>query len=359
MSRKTIKELDPNFAGTELRDGLVWRDIRALGVEGRAFEDTADYYDRLPAKAEKTVRDGVWQLQAHSAGMYVRFVTDAPEIGVRWKLRFPELALSHMPATGVSGVDLYRLENDHYRWAAIGIPAEFPENAATLRAATTDEEQSFILYLPLYNGVESVQIGVPEDKSLTPSPDWPGGPHKPICFYGTSITQGGCAARPGLSYTAIVERALMRPALNFGFSGNAQAEPELAELLSELDPAIYVLDPLPNIPDRVTERMETFVRILRRAHPDTPILLVEHILPRHRSAHEIADPEDGSNGKNVALHLARANLERDGIGNLHLLECDDLLGDDFEGTVDGVHPTDAGFLRMAKAFTDKLRELGF
>ena len=358
MTNKTIKELDPNFAGRELRDGLEWLDIRALGVEGRAFEDTADYYDRLPAKAEQTVRDGIWQLQAHSAGMCVRFLTDAPEIGVRWTLRFPQLAMHHMPATGMSGVDLYRLENDRYRWAAVGIPGEFPDSAATLRAATTVEAQSFILYLPLYNGVESVQIGVPEDKSLTPAPDWPGGPHKPICFYGTSITQGGCASRPGLSYAAIVERALMRPALNFGFSGNAQAEPELAELLAELDPAVYVLDPLPNIPDRVTERMETFVRILRRAHPDTPILLVESILPRFMSPGEIADPADHWNRMSADLREARENLERDGIGNLHTLEAGVLLGDDFEGTVDGVHPTDAGFLRMAEAFTAKLREMG-
>jgi len=359
MTNKTIKDLDPNFASKELRDGLEWLDIRALGVEGRAFEDTADYYDRLPAKAQEMVRDGIWQLQAYSAGMYVRFLTDAPEIGVRWTLRFPELAMHHMPATGVSGVDLYRLENDRYRWAAVGIPGEFPDSAATLRAATRDEEQSFILYLPLYNGVESVQIGVPPDKSLTPAPDWPGGPHKPICFYGTSITQGGCAPRPGLSYTAIVERTLMRPALNFGFSGNGQAEPELAELLAELDPSVYVLDPLPNIPGQITERMEAFVRILRRAHPEIPILLVEHILPRYMTVDEIADPEDGWNRRSADLRVARENLERDGIGNLHTLEAGALLGDDFEGTVDGVHPTDAGFLRMAEAFTDRLRELGF
>ena len=113
-------------------DGLRWIDARELGIEGRGFADTAHAYDRLPAGAHGQVIDSVWKLQQHSAGMAVRFSTSAPEVGVRWTLRFPELAMAHMPSSGVSGVDLYASQGGQFRFAGVGIPTGFPDNTARL-----------------------------------------------------------------------------------------------------------------------------------------------------------------------------------------------------------------------------------
>src|SRR5258705_7674130 len=129
-----------------------------------------------------------------------------------------------------------------------------------------------LLHLPLYNGVSSVEIGLPKTATLARTTDRPKDRARPILFYGTSITQGGCASRPGMVHTAILGRRHDRPIINLGFSGNGKMEPELADLLAELDPAVYVLDCLPNMTaEEVEQRVEPFVRTLRKAHPTTPI----------------------------------------------------------------------------------------
>ena len=143
-----------------------------------------------------------------------------------------------------------------------------------------EEEQTYwreyLLYLPLYNGVSSVEIGLPKCSALAKAPPRPEGYERPIVVYGTSITQGGCDSRPGMVHTAILGRRLDRPVVNLGFSGNGKMEPELAALLAELDPAAYVIDCLPNMTaEEVGARVEPFVRALRAARPGTPIVLAE------------------------------------------------------------------------------------
>jgi len=94
---------------------LAWYDIRKFGLEGQGWSDTAAPYDRFPARAEAEVRPAVWNLSRHSAGLCVRFVTDSPEIHARWTLTSSRLAMNHMPATGVSGLDLY-VRTDSGQW---------------------------------------------------------------------------------------------------------------------------------------------------------------------------------------------------------------------------------------------------
>jgi lysophospholipase L1-like esterase len=336
---------------------MSWTDALRLGIEGRGFPDAAHPYDRLPADARGRVSDAVWTLQQHSAGMAVRFRTTSPEIGVRWRLRFPELAMDHMPATGVSGVDLYAQVGGRLRYAGTGRPTEYPVNSTRLPGSGDGQPCTFLLYLPLYNGVESVELEVGDGHGLEAAAP-AASSTRPVCFYGTSIVQGGCASRPGMAYPAIVGRHLGLPTVNLGFSGSGRAEPEIAELLSRLDPAGYVLDPLPNMAtDTVSERMEGMVRALRRAHPDTPILLVEHLrftkLPR-------ADERQGWEEwqrKNDALRDVTVRLANEGLCRIRRLGWQGLIGDDEEGTVDGVHPTDLGFARMAASISGALGAL--
>ena len=147
---------------------------------------------------------------------------------------------------------------------------------ATLASGLPEGRREYLLYMPLYNGVSSVEIGIPADRTIARPAPRAEDRRKPIVFYGTSITQGGCASRPGMVHTAILGRRLDRPVINLGFSGNGVMEPEIATLLAELDPAVYVLDCLPNMTAaQVEQRVEPFVRTLRKAHPSTPIVLAE------------------------------------------------------------------------------------
>lgn len=329
-----------------------WRDARELTVEGKGWADTRDFYDRLPARAEGQVRPPVWHLSRDSAGISVRFVTEATRIAAQWKLRREALAMPHMPATGVSGLDLYVKEQGQWRWLGNGRPTKTIEEKV-LVSGLTPARREYLLYLPLYNGVQEVKIGVPTGVELQAGPKRPG-QTKPVVFYGTSIVQGGCAARPGMSYPAILGRRLDVPTINLGFSGSAQCEPEMARLLAELDPAVFVLDPLPNMSaEMVNGRFEQFVGILREARPQTPIVLVEHL--EYTDGEFVGSRREKVAAANAALRTIRQRLVQSGQKRIFLVTGDKLIGHDGEATVDGTHPTDLGFLRMADALEPRLR----
>ena len=335
--------------------GKVWYDIRQLGLEGQGWTEVKAPFDRLPAKAESQVRPPVWGLSRDSAGLCVRFTTDATDIACRWTLIKANLALPHMAATGVSGVDLYVSMDGKWRWLATGRPANAGLNQTTFVSNLPSGTRNYMLYLPLYNGVTAVEIGLSKGASLATLPR-AAGKDKPIVFYGTSITQGGCASRTGMVHTAILGRRLDRPVINLGFSGNGRMEAEVAALLAELDPAIYVIDCLPNmLAAEVTERTGPLVATLRKAHPETPIVLVED--RTYANAFLVEAQRKRNETSRSALRSVYDKLIAGGEKNVHYLRGDLLLNEDGEGTVDGSHPTDLGFVQHADAFEKVLRPL--
>lgn len=340
------------LAQTNTDAAFVWRDARELTVQGKGWTDTKSFYDRFPARAEGVVRPPVWSLSQNSAGLCVRFITDATKLAARWKLRSTTLAMPHMPATGVSGVDLYLKDKSGWHWLGNGRPTQ-PSEEKVLVQGLAAGRREFALYLPLYNGVEEVKVGVPPAATIEPAAG-PGATQKPIVFYGTSILQGGCAARPGMAYPSILGRRLDWPTINLGFSGNAHSEPEIATLLAELDPAVYVLDPLPNMTaGTVAERLESFVRTLRQAHPRTPIVLVENA--RYPVDAFVPTWHERVAKQNRELRRIYDRLVQAGEKRLFYQRANRYLGEDGEGTVDGVHPTDLGFQRIAEALEPTLR----
>jgi hypothetical protein len=321
----------------------VWHDCRQIGVEGKGWTDTQSFYDRLPMRAQGKLPDHDWSMSHYSTGMVVHFTTNAPSIQVRWTLVYSNLAMPHMPATGVSGVDLYaRQKTGLWRFVGNGRPTG-PSNAATFASLPGQEH---MLYLPLYNGVKSVEIGVPPQYTISRNNKSTSAYRKPIVFYGQSITQGGCASRPGMAWTAIVGRRLDVPIINLGFSGSGKMEPGWADLLADLDPAVYVLNCLENMkPEQVSERLELFVRRLRQARPTTAILILEDV-----SIGNVCPTEKGKIARAIC-----AKLTAEGVADLHFLSNEEMLGDDGEGTVDGSHPNDLGMMRYATAIAKELK----
>lgn len=343
-----VSKLDPamgtNKAAT---DNLDWHDVRKWGVEGRILpsQERLRWFDRLPASAEKSVTSNVWNLSRDSAGMVFRFKTDATAISVHYQLSKSTLGLPHMPATGVSGVDLYARDADgKWKWVQVTRPAK-QEVKAEIANGLAEGFREYAAYLPLYNGIEFLSIGVKKGsrfEGLAPR-------EKPIVFYGTSITHGASASRPGMVHTAILGRRFDMPVVNLGFSGNGRMDQAVGEFLVQVDAAAYVIDCLPNMqPDQVREKCIPLVKQIRAAKPKTPIVLVEDrrfsnnwITPKKYQFHT---------DNHAALKESYDTLIKEGITGLSYIPGDHLYGDDTEGATDASHANDLGFMRQADIF---------
>lgn len=340
-------------AGAKIEDGLAWYDVTRWGVEGRILPDQqrSRWFDRFPAAAEQTVTKSVWGLSRDSAGMMVRFMTDSPVIHVDYELRSDRLAMPHMPATGVSGIDLYaRDEDGQWKWVQV----TRPENKVVkteIVGGLKPGYREYAAYLPLYNGIERLSVGVaPESKFEGLAPR-----QSPIVFYGTSITHGACASRPGIVHTAIIGRKLDLPVVNLGFSGNGKMDTAVADFLTQIDACVYVIDCLPNMqPAEVTAKCAPLVRRIREKKPETPIILVED---RRFTNSWITPTRDKFHDDNhAALKAAYEGLVKDGVQGLHYIPGDQLYGTDTEGATDASHANDLGFMRQAEIFEPVIRQ---
>ncbi|TDE56296.1 hypothetical protein E1295_11070 [Nonomuraea mesophila] len=330
---------------------IAWYDVTHWGVEGKGWSDTAAPYDRLPARAEAVVTPEVWVRSRNSSGLLTRFVTDSTTFRARYRLNLATTAMYHMPAIGHSGVDLYaRTEAGQDAWLANTHPAA-QDIDQQMGLAVDPGERLYTAYLPLYNSPQRLEIGVEAGSSFTGVAPRTAAP---AVFYGSSIMQGGVASRPGMSITALLGRRFDMPVVNLGFSGNARMEPEIAELMAELEASVYVVDSSPNMnPQQISERAEPFVRILREARPDTPILLVED--RRYGDGQFVQFRRDRNAQNAAALHTAYRNLRTSGVQHLRYLDADQLP--QAEELVDGSHPSDLGMVTYANAYEKVLRPI--
>ncbi|MFB9863566.1 SGNH/GDSL hydrolase family protein [Rufibacter immobilis] len=337
--------------GQEKTAATQWHAAQQFGVRGLGWEELAQTFTRLPAKAQGVVSEEVWRLGQNSAGLHVRFVSNSKSIKVKWSVR-GNVSLNHMAATAVKGVDLYARSPQGWQWVGVGKPSG-KKNEAEVVTNMAPGEREFLLYLPLYDGVDSVAIGVENGASISAAAPYE---KKPIVFYGTSITQGACATRAGMAYPSIIGRCLNRETINLGFSGNGKMDPAMANLLAELDPTLYVLDCLPNMkPEEVQPRTLEVVRLLKAKRPDTPILLVENITYAHVWIDQrVADVVQK---KNQALRKAYEQLAAEGVKKLYYRNTKDLVNPNGEGTVDGIHLTDLGFTHLANALVKEIKTI--
>ena len=350
---------------THAQNKLAWwkaSDTTSYIIDGQAWStEMGNSIQRLPPRAAALVRKPVWDLSQQTAGLSIRFVSNAPEIIVRYKVTGP-VNKPHIPSTAFSGVDLYATDSDgmlHWTSGKYSFKDTVQYIFATLRPNDNFHKlgREYQLFLPLFNTVSNLEIGVPIGsvfKILPPRLE------KPIVVYGTSIAQGACASRPGMAWTNILSRKLDRSVINLGFASNGRLENPLIDLINEIDARVFILDCLPNLLGKdidsasLQKRIIESVISIRSKHPNTPILLTEHA--GYTNGYMIPARQTLFEGANKILNAAFAMLKKESITGIYLLSLNE-IGIDEEAMVDGTHPNDLGMVRYAEAYEKKLREI--
>lgn len=333
---------------------IVYTDAAAFPVYGKVSDRTSARYERLPLSLLGVSRDPVWYLGRNSAGLYIRFRSNSTSIYARWESTFNN-TMTHMTDTGTKGLDLYALEDGRWRHVCSAQPQGKTSERAIIRYMDPVERE-YMLYLSLYDGVSSLEIGVDRGAFLgQPEVDSPSS-ERPVVMYGSSILQGGCANRPGMAHTNILSRRLDREVINLGFSGNALLDMEIAELMASVaDPGLFVLDYVPNASaEAIDQTGEEFFRVLRNAHPLVPVVFVEDPIFPH-SAFDNAILKE-INEKNAAQKRLFRKLRKSGERRIYYVGAEGMIGDDGEATVDGIHFTDLGAVRYVEHILPVVRK---
>lgn len=352
MKRLFLNILAAAVAGLYMTAGsLRYTDASEFRLIGHGIDPgaSADPYQRLPDSIRESLpRPFLWTLGQNSAGQALRFASDSPYINIRWRST-QKNEMNHFAPTGIRGLDLYCLMPDS-TWRFVnsarpGLDSDMTET--TVIANMEPKMREYMLFLPLYDGVGDLAIGIDSDYTITPPSVALPRQDRPIVAYGTSILQGGCASRPGMAHTNILTRRLNRQVINFGFSGNGQLDLEIAPVVAAVEnPSLFILDFCPNVNNELIEqKMIPFFDIIRSRHPDVPVLFVENpVFPHSVFDRSIADK---ITSRNAALKKKYDELVSRGEKNLYYLPSELLIGSDGEATVDGIHFTDLGFTRYA------------
>jgi hypothetical protein len=314
-------------------------------------ENTPDLY-RLPKRAKGVVRDAVWNLATHCSGGRLRIATDATDLTLR--LDFPDAStMRNMCAFGQRAVDVVV---DGQSWNIICPNGKEEDNEFVVFKDVPAKLRQISLYLPLYAGLSVESVGANAEARIeTPAPF---AVDKPVVYYGSSITQGGCSSRPGLSYQAILHRRLNADFVNLGFSGNGKGEPEVAELVAEIDASCYVMDFAQNLKtvEGLDEVYQPFLEILRAKRPSVPIICVTPIHSDWEYASQAA--RDKLEGQREVIRTAVGARKQQGDENITFVEGHSLISpNDTFSFVDGTHPNDLGFMNMADGLEAPLREV--
>jgi hypothetical protein len=342
---------DSDFKWVNAADGTVT-------VSGLAwFNENAPSFSRLPACAKDIIPPIVWQLAQNPSGAAVSFKTDSSSLRIRVNHGAPDmsaLSMHHMSMLACAGIDLYQGTAPNMDFWAASIPTKALEPYVHTYFENLDKKQRhFTLYLPVYATLTSLEIGIDPDASIQSADTFKN--KKPIVFYGTSITQSGCASRGSNGFVPIIGRRLNTQVVNLGFSGSGCGEPELAQLITEIDAACYVVDSVANMNiDIMNQRYEKFITILRTAKPNIPIVLMTRV----HFAHESFKGSDYANSLNEVVMKTYKKFVSKGDKNIHLFDTAAIIkpGRDHP-SVDGIHLNDQGFKLIADNLAPTLQKI--
>lgn len=348
---KKLEEIDRNFAQNDGNDGFIFHDIREepFQIYGLYEPLKTGPFRRFPEEVARRTSEGVYELHTMTAGGRVRFRTDSARLAVRASLG-EVWRMAHMPLALNAGFALYEVCGGEERYLKTFLP---PVDVAGSYETSVDlglqKDRDFVLYFPNYGGVEKLEIGLlpgaaPGAGSTYADP-------LPVVFYGSSITQGGCASRPGNDYAAMISRRLHCDILNLGFSGNAKGEPAMAEYIASLPMRAFVLDYDHNAPDagHLRQTHEPFFQTIRTQQPELPVVFVTRPKPE-LSAEEVE--------RRTIVFETYQNAVRAGDRHVYFVNGAQMFACTGGGdcTVDGTHPNDLGFFYMAEAVGAALEE---
>ncbi len=355
-----ISKIDSNFiVKNELdRTDIEWHDVRKIPfkIHGLYNPETHVPFVRLPNSVAKTVNEGVERLAFYTAGGRVRFKTDSPYIAINAEMVLTD-KMPHMTLCGKAGFDAYIEKGGKSHYAFTFMP---PFTMTDGYSSVKDIDKKIFgegpynvtINFPLYNGVTNLYVGIKEGSAVEESKPYIN--EKPVVFYGSSITQGGCASRPGTCYQALISKNLNIDYINLGFSGSAKGEKEIAEYMADLTMSCFVSDYDHNAPtkEHLKETHYPLYLAIREKHPDIPYIMIT------RPDIRLGDSFVAEVRREIILesfNKAVANGDK----NVYFIDG----GKFFEGmnadecTVDTVHPNDLGFSRMAEIIGDTLKKV--
>jgi len=338
--------IDKNF---KIDTKINKNDIKFYDIKNAPFSIHGVFYEngkfrRIPESIAKKVSSGVCVLHTNTAGGRVRFKTDSSYVAIHTKMSSVG-KMPHFALTGSAGFDLY-VDNNYIK--TFVPPFDIVDGYESLIELGTNELKEITINFPLYSSVDELYIGISDSSALCEAAPYKH--QKPMVYYGSSITQGGCASRPGNSYESIISRRFNADYINLGFSGNAKAEEEIAKHISGMDMSVFVYDYDHNAPtnEHLQLTHERMYKTVRAANPDLPVIIMSRPKPY------LNDTEKHR------LEIIRATYEsaKQNGEKVYLLDGPTLMkaaGND--GTVDGCHPNDLGFASMAKAVGDVLETI--
>ena len=336
---------------------LRWIDFRKIGLEGQAWQRKKHEspYDRFPAAFRPLLPEQVWNNSRSSTGMCITFITDSPSIHIRRKFETTQYEERNFNNCSFSGFDLYAEEKPgKFRWVAttnhkFGDAVEYPLTMEPIRGKHT-----FRLYLPSRNRLLQAELGIEAGSLFEPVAPRP--ETASIVFYGSSIVHGAYASHAGLCHPAWIGRKLNRPTYNFGFSGAARMELEIAEILGLLNPAAFVIDAMPNMNlEQIRSNAKPFLKRLRELHPGTPFLLMEDAAKTN--GWFFREKLDDNRRRWNAMRKIYRELQEEGERRIVYLKGNTLFGTDDEAAIDSVHPSDLGYERMTGQLVPLLKKM--
>lgn len=348
---KDLKKIDKNFANVETKKELQMLDpvtTDVLSVYGLEWFKEDKKYIRCPLSKWdmiKNLAEGLYALVEQPAGSMIAFYSDTTTLKID-VLMGGNFHMAHMAFTGQGGCDLYMGED--FESLKFFRTASFPINnlaySFTYFENINKKKRLFLINLPLYASVEKISIGVDQDAKIEKANLFEKG--KIVC-YGTSITQGGCASRPGMCYTNILSRRTGYEVMNFGFSGNGRGQKEIAEMLSEIkDVKMFILDYEANATlDMLKNTLDDFIDTLRMKYKEVPIIVLSKVRMSNEYHFE-ANKKAQQKSLNFQKQTVKKHQAND--KNIYFIDGHKLIGDrDTECSVDGAHLTDLGFYKFA------------
>lgn len=346
-----LSKIDKNFeiVTTIEKENICWLDSKttdAFSIFGLMIEN--GNFIRLPAEVAKNVSNSVSVLAPATAGGRICFETDSSYIALSMK---GDLSVySHMTNVAHFGFDLHVDEGDGLKYIRSFIPPTDKErDYDSIVDFKTAKKRKILIHFPLYTAVDELYIGLENTAQLNKY-----SPYKdilPIVYYGSSITQGGCASKPGNAYQAIVAQKIPVDFINLGFSGGAHGEQAIADYIADLPMSCFVLDYDHNDcgnPD-LKARHSNFYHTVRDKHPDIPIIIMSSPYAEQLKNVLISSRE--------MVYSTYKEAKENG-DNVYFIDGFELFGEFSDcATVDGCHPNDFGFVKMAEAVINTLKKI--